>query len=58
MAGAVFNNENHEIANAKHWPPAIGSELAKLNDIPKFFIWNDFVMASYAVLKLKPEEVI
>jgi len=27
MAGAVYNNENHEIANAPHWPPIIGNYL-------------------------------
>ena len=55
IAGPVFNNKV-KISNVAHWEVVDGDAISKELNIPNFKLFNDFEIASYAVLGLHPEE--
>ena len=61
IPGPVKNNEVLHVTNIPHWPKFNGEELAKIFNIKKFVLLNDFTCNGYGVqtdLKLGEDYVI
>ena len=61
IPGPVKNNEVLHMANIPHWPKFNGDELAKMFNIKKFVLLNDFTCNGYGVqtdLKLGEDYII
>jgi len=62
MAGVVLNNEiiitNSKSKKGEIWPIISGKQLSKKFKICQFKFYNDFEIASYAIINMKESDLI